>query len=796
MTIPAGTRRMPPYAGDGSTTDFAVTFYVPTTDSITVIEVDDVTEAQTVKALDTDYTIDNLGVEAGSTVSFVTAPESGKSIYIVGDMPLTQPADFKNQSSYQGIKHEKGFDRAAIHIQEMANKALQATDLVTLNYDAQGRDIEDIGAAYVDELYIGGIPVVPDGMAYSLPDPAGNQNEFVVVNSAGTAYELKTHAQADVAKQSEIESGAAGAVTFVDTVADMKALPAIINGAIISPAGFRSAGDFRLPKFRYDSGSSATVNRITVHSHDTLPGRLSAIWDGREIELAWGGPYVDGTNAAYNATLIQDAIVALRHDPQTILDTIGGVNITAYASGTVIFPRGQIAITPDTIEARYDLGLTFKGQGSRRTNQSVRGATVLLITGTSSGWGIRTYRSGGRGFTVEDMDIAYATSAFTGDIFDTIDSPGVTFNRVYLGSNGISAGTRLQTARSTHRYTYEEFLTFNECVFDGAIDGAWSDDVRTELGNTFGGSLVAYNNCVFYDFTGTHMKHSGARTKNSMKLNNVAFNPINEQPTRCVDLNNIDGLIISAGASTTSTGAGAPSVEWIRLVNCTGEMKGHSFGDLSKAGTINGNLLVSGNSVFCTDGFTLTGGVIKAFSNEFSKGTAGYTLSPTTQMTADLGPDLFKPSVTTSYSIPADSSSLAGRINYDSNNDASTNGFSNVSPRVAIRNINEQPFTVTATPYTPLIKDTGRVVIANAGANQTFNLPESVPGTMLHINKLLSGFTLTVNCFAGDNFYVGIGAAKTTATFAAADVGGTIILEALSTSGWRVVSAVGTITWT
>lgn len=605
----------------------------------------------------------------------------------------------------------------------------------------------------------------------------------------------------DTAESSQIIESLTKVVgIYFPTLSDAKSCSLLANGSKVAIGGYDSVGDFRLPNYTYDAGSSATVDDGTVHSLTTLPGRYLAIWNGREIELGWYGVKIDGTDAAGNTTKLQAAIVALRHDPQTILDTIGGSNITAYASGTVVFPRGQIAILPDTIEARYDLGLTFNGQGSRRTNQSVRGATVLLISGTSSDWGIRTYRSGGRGFTINHMDVCYATSDFTGDIYDNVDCPGVTFNFVYLGSNGISAGTRLQTARSTHRYTYEEFLTFNCCVFDGAIDGAWSDDVRTELGNTFGGSLVTYNWCVWYDLTGVHIKHSGARTKSGMVLNNCAWNPINESPSRCIDLNNVEGLQINSGVCSTSTGAGAPSVEWVRLVNCTGSVNGVSLADLAKAGTINGILTLSGNSVFCTDGFTLTGGVITAHSNEFSKGTNGWYVDPVSPLCLNLGPDLFKNAVTNSYNIPADSANLSGKISYNADNDASSNKFSNASSRITVCNVDEKLLSVTAgtggTPYLVQKTDTGRTILAVGSAAQEFDLPVSTPGTKHTITKL-SAYQLIVDCGAGNNFYNGDTSNPTRATINAANSGVTIELEAYATVGWLVKSIVGAtaITW-
>lgn len=509
------------------------------------------------------------------------------------------------------------------------------------------------------------------------------------------------------------------------------------------------------------------------------------------IPQAQKSAILDGTST-YDATAdVLAAIAALRRNSVTILDTIGGTNITAYSSGTLVLPRGLVRISPDALLISQDLGLTIKGQGSRRTSNSVRAATTLLISGASaSGFGIQALRNGGRGLTLEDLDVCYESATFTGDVLDVYSAPGVTMTRAFLGTYGLTAGTRLRTARSLVRGTYDEFFKADRCVFDGAVDGWWSDDARTLNANNFGGSVTQFDHCTFYDFTSNQMRHDGARTRQGVQINSTAFNPIGASCDRSINLANVEGLQINGGGFAGSTTFKA-NTEWVRMSNATGHIKGAFFNDLSKAGTLDGMLEVSGNRVFCTDGFTLTGGVITGQANEFSAGAAGFKLEPTYALCVDIGPNLFKSGVTNSYSIPADSAFLAGRIAYDSASDQSASKFANASGRVAIENLDEKIITTTAASYSIAITDTGRTIAATGTSAQTFTLPAATPGTTIKVSKI-SSQDLTINRSGSNVLYTGTGATKTSASAVAANVGGSIEFEAYGAFGWVVKSVVGT----
>ena len=533
-----------------------------------------------------------------------------------------------------------------------------------------------------------------------------------------------------------------------------------------------------------------TADPITIDT-DTIT--IQAPESGTErVSVADFGMTGDGVTDVTTSLLA--AIAGIRLDSVSILDTIGGNTITAYKSQTLYFPPGVYVVSADALNVANDVGLTLMGAGSRGKTNYIHGATTLLISGTSSGYGIRAYRNGARSLTIMDMDICYATSGFTGSLIDVLDSPGLHLIRCYVGTYGITSGTRLQTAASLIRSTYDEFMTFDSCVFDGAVRGWWSDDARTELANTFGGSVTNFNNCVFYDFSENHIYHGGTRTRQTLNLNSTAFNPIAVSPSSsCINIDNVEGLNLKGVAFTPSTTC-APASQWLRATNCTGTIDGNTFDDLAPAGLLSGKLSVNGNRIYCTSGFTLNAGIITGRSNEFSKGASGWILSATSPLCVDIGPDEFKSNVTNSYYIPSDSSDLSGRVRYCYDLDASTAKFTNASSRVFIANDDDKDISVTDTSYTVSIRDTGRTIVATGSATQTFTLPTPIAGTKLKIFKPV-GQILNVACAGGTNFYTGVGAAKSSAQSAAADVGGYLELEAYAAVGWKVAAQVGTWTY-
>lgn len=490
-----------------------------------------------------------------------------------------------------------------------------------------------------------------------------------------------------------------------------------------------------------------------------------------------------GDNLTDNYTAIRAAITSLRRNPISIQQTAGAgaTIITAYSSGVVSFGCGVYRCVADSLALTQELGLTIRGQGSRGSNNSVLGATTILITGTSAGFGIQTFGNGARTLTLENLDFCYATSGFTGDLIDNYDSVGLRIKQCYIGTFGNTTPTRLTTAKSLLRQTYDEFTHIEDTVFSGAIDGWVDDATRTVDGSTFGGSLSTWKNVVFYDFTGTMMKSPATRTRQTMKLDNVAFNPITQDCVRAIDFNNIINLTIDNCFCTPSVGNKASS-EWLSLINCHGKVS-MNFGPLSNAGTFAGTLDISGCTIGGTGGFTLQYGNITAFANKFNNDNVGYNIAPTAALAIKLGPDTFSSNVDTSYYLPADTALIKGKIDYAATEDNSVSKFDIRSARIRLKNVDESVTTTSGAALGIPFTESGRIQVATGAVPQTFTLPDPMFCLHVPVQKFSSSAnTLTVLASAGKNFFCGDAAARTSAV--ATNPGCTIEFTAINATTW------------
>ena len=183
--------------------------------------------------------------------------------------------------------------------------------------------------------------------------------------SPATAGDLVAAAALPTA--TEIAAGIVELATAAETTTGTDATRAV------HPAGLKSALTFT------QDGTGAKPRSYDSKFKDTVSVKdFGAVGDG----------------VADDTAAIRAAINSLRANAANILDTIGGSTITVHSSGTVEFGRGVYLISPDTLKIYQDLGLTLRGQGSRRTNNAIRAATTILISGASSGYGIQAYRDG------------------------------------------------------------------------------------------------------------------------------------------------------------------------------------------------------------------------------------------------------------------------------------------------------------------------------------------------------------------------------------------------------------------
>lgn len=106
------------YAGNGVTTIFAFPYKFTANTDLTVVTT--VSDVDTTKTYAADYTVSGAGVDAGGSVTFITAPAAGVTVSIYRDVPETQSVDYVSQDNFPAETHEGALDRLAMFCQDLS----------------------------------------------------------------------------------------------------------------------------------------------------------------------------------------------------------------------------------------------------------------------------------------------------------------------------------------------------------------------------------------------------------------------------------------------------------------------------------------------------------------------------------------------------------------------------------------------------------------------------------------------------------------------------------------------------
>lgn len=127
MTLSSTLSRIT-YAGDGSTTAFAVPFVFFGADEIAVIERNQSNGAEAEKLLTTDYVLAGGNGQAG-TVTAMVPPALGRSWTILRNTQRTQMVDYTPNDPFPAETHERALDRLTALVQELDDKLARSATL-------------------------------------------------------------------------------------------------------------------------------------------------------------------------------------------------------------------------------------------------------------------------------------------------------------------------------------------------------------------------------------------------------------------------------------------------------------------------------------------------------------------------------------------------------------------------------------------------------------------------------------------------------------------------------------------
>ncbi|GEM_PF-5156170 len=110
------------YPTNGTIAAFPYTFRVLDKAHLEVVDID-ASGAETVKTVDTDYTVDGIGNASGGNVTFSSPPASGHRVVILRKQPIQQSSDYIMNEGFPSDRVEKDLDKQAM-VDQMQNEQL------------------------------------------------------------------------------------------------------------------------------------------------------------------------------------------------------------------------------------------------------------------------------------------------------------------------------------------------------------------------------------------------------------------------------------------------------------------------------------------------------------------------------------------------------------------------------------------------------------------------------------------------------------------------------------------------
>jgi len=131
MTVSSSTNKVS-FNGDDSTTVFAYSFKIFDEDDLVVI-IRDADGVETAKTITTDYTVSGVGDAGGGNVTMITAPETGESLTILREQPLTQELDLVPNDPFPAQSLEDALDKLVFMVQSQSEELDRSIKLSKTN---------------------------------------------------------------------------------------------------------------------------------------------------------------------------------------------------------------------------------------------------------------------------------------------------------------------------------------------------------------------------------------------------------------------------------------------------------------------------------------------------------------------------------------------------------------------------------------------------------------------------------------------------------------------------------------
>lgn len=129
MTVNTKKITSGPYVGNNVADTFSYTFRIEDKNQLNVYQTDD-NEVQTLLTVDTDYTVNGIGVDAGGTIELTAGPLLvNYELYIKSNFDETQLTSFESQGGFFPEVHESAMDKLTYLIQQLLDRISRSLQL-------------------------------------------------------------------------------------------------------------------------------------------------------------------------------------------------------------------------------------------------------------------------------------------------------------------------------------------------------------------------------------------------------------------------------------------------------------------------------------------------------------------------------------------------------------------------------------------------------------------------------------------------------------------------------------------
>jgi len=463
MTV-SGTTTKNSYSGNASTTAFAYGFKIFAVGDLEVV-IRSAVGVETIKTINTHYSVSGAGVTAGGNVTFGAAPAAGETVIIRRKLGLVQNTDYVENDSFPANSHEDALDRLTMitqQIQEEVGRSLKASTTTTLTTPT----FTEAAAARANKFLgfdaTGNSVAVTDGPLPGTEIASLGDAHLLIYDNSDSRWENK-------AVSGDIAITAAGAVSISSGV--------IVNADVNGSAAIVDTKLATITTVDKVSAAAVQVDGATDGTSITLADADKLI-----VDDAGTTKYVTMSQVnAYTSASVAADDIATGNAAASFATSSGAVVVDSQASTTTIDGHTGVTVQSSnsgdiTLDSAADINLDAAGNDIVFKSA---GTSIGTITNSSSDLVITA--------NVADKSIDFkgtdGSSAITALSIDMATAGKATF----LGDVAVGANIELGHASDT---TLSRASTGEVSISGNAIYRAGGADVPVADGGTGASSLT------------------------------------------------------------------------------------------------------------------------------------------------------------------------------------------------------------------------------------------------------------------------------------------------------------------